>query len=330
MSTDRGNVILVSSWDTMCGIAIYTKDLLRELEKLDDGRFINRFKVKDIKSLKHRIKNKNGIVHLQHEFGIMPKPPKIEGSVVITFHTVPSDIGGTLKTFESSLDIVAYIVSCHGALEYMVGNTKKDLYVTSLGSKLIRDENPNITKEIARKKLGIPEKGIGGMPMGFVFGFQSKNKNYERLLQAAIDTGIHIIISGSVHSCGYMSNITDNENVTILGKHLNDEEIDLYALASDLLLYDYAEQDHYSASASLHRTIGAGRPAITVDTKHFNDIQEKESCVKFSTKRELEMAIWYALSNQEYLSNAALEYARRTSWRESAMQHVDIYSKYIK
>lgn len=329
MSYDRGKVILVSSWDTMCGIAIYTKDLLRELEKLDDGRFVDRFVVKDVKSLKHRIKNKNGVTHLQHEFGIMPKPPKIEGNVIVTFHTIPINIGTTLRAFESAIDISGYIVPCPGALDYMTGNTKKDVYVVSLGSQLISDENPEITKEEARSRLGIPEHGIGDMPIGFVFGFQSRNKNYERLLQAAINTGIHIVISGSVHNCGYISDVTNNDNVTILGKHLSDEEIDLYALASDLLLYDYAEQEHYSASASLHRTVGAGRPVIAVDTKHFNDIKEKESCLKFSTQRELEMDIWYALANQESLGKASLEYARKTSWRESAIQHIEIYGKYM-
>lgn len=326
---DKGNIVLVSTWHTMCGIAIYTEDLLRELEKLDNGKYKGRFIVKSVDSLKHKIKNKNGLTHLQHEFGIMPKPPKIKGKVIMTFHTIPYNIGDTLRDFESALDIVGYIVPCSGALEYMVGKTQKDLYVVSLGSKLISDDNIGITKEDARRKLGIPVNGINSMPIGFVFGFQSANKNYNRLALAAKNAGIHLIMSGSVHGCGYKSDIVNNENVTILERHLNDEEIDLYVLASDLLLFDYAKQDHYSSSASLHRTVGAGRPVIVVDTKHFNDIQEGESCLKFSTLRELETCIWYALANQESLGNASLEFAKKTSWKESARQHIDIYSKYM-
>ena len=326
---DKGNIVLISTWHTMCGIAIYTEDLLRELEKLDDGKYRGRFVVKSVDSLKHTIKNKNGLTHLQHEFGIMPKPPKIKGKVIVTFHTIPYNIGNTLKDFESALNIVGYIVPCPGALEYMVGKTRKSLYVVSLGSKLISDDNVGITKEDARRLLGISEDGINGMPIGFVFGFQSANKNYNRLVRAAKNTGTHLIISGSIHGCGYKADIMNNENVTILERHLNDEEIDLYALASDLLLFDYVEQDHYSSSASLHRIVGAERPVIAVDTKHFNNIQERDSCLKFSTPRELEMCILYALVNQESLGKASLEFAKKTSWRESARQHIEIYSKYM-
>lgn len=325
---DKGDIIIISTWQTMCGIAIYTEDLLRELEKLDNGKYKGRFTIKSVGSLEHKIKNKDGITHLQHEFGIMPKPPKVRGKVIMTFHTIPHDIGSTLKDFESALDIVGYIVPCSGALEYMVGKTKKSLNVVSLGSRLICDYNVGITKEDARKKLEIPENGIDGMPIGFVFGFQSKNKNYERLVQVARNTGIHLLISGSVHSCGYKSDIVNGEHVTILGKHLNDEEIDLYALASDLLLFDYAEQEHYSSSASLHRTVGSGRPVICCDTKHFSHIQERFDCLKFSTQRELEMCIWHALANKESLGRSALEFAKRTSWENVARQHIEIYGKY--
>ena len=329
-SEEFGNssIVIVSSWNIMCGIAIYTEDLLRELGRLDDGKYMGRFIVRGVKSLEHRIKNINGVTHLQHEFGIMKKPPKIKGRVIVTFHTIPYDIGDTLRKFESALDIVGYIVPCSGALDYMTGGTSKDVYVVPLGSKLISDDNAEITKEEARKRIGIPKNGINNMAIGFVFGFQSKNKNYERLTLAARNTGIHLIISGSIHNCGYKSDIKNNENVTILERHLDDKEIDLYALASDLLLFDYAEQDHYSSSASLHRTVGSGRPIICCDTKHFNDVQYRDGYLKFRNQQELEICIRYALANQESLGKASLEFARKTSWGEVARRHIDIYSKH--
>jgi hypothetical protein len=322
----NGDVVIVSTWDTKCGIAIYTEDLLRELTRLY-GKKHGRFIIRNVDSLKHKIKNEDGLTHLQHEFGIMPKPPKIKGKVIMTFHTIPRDIGDTLRKFESALDIVGYIVPCPGALEYMTGNTSKDIYVISLGSKLISEDNAGITKEEARKRIGIPSNGINNMPIGFVFGFQSRSKNYDRLAQAARNTGIHLVISGSIHDCGYKSSTANNENVTILGKHLNDEEIDLNALASDLLLFDYAEQDHYSSSASLHRTVGAGRPIVYCDTRHFNDVRY-DSCSKFRDQQELERCIRYALVNQGALGNLSIEFAKKTSWKEVAGRHIEIYKKY--
>ena len=322
----NGDVVIVSTWDTKCGIAIYTEDLLREMTKLYSEKH-GRFVIKNVDSLKHKIKNKYGITHLQHEFGIMPEPPKVKGKVIVTFHTVRRDIGDTLRKFESALDIAGYIVPCSGALEYMAGNTSKDIYVISLGSKLISDDNAGITKEEARRRIGIPSNGINNMPIGFVFGFQSKSKNYDRLAQAARNTGIHLVISGSIHNCGYESGTKNNENVTLLGRHLNDEEIDLYALASDLLLFDYAEQDHYSSSASLHRTVGSGRPTVCCDTKHFSEVQY-DSNLKFRDQQGLEGCIRYVLANSESLGNASLEFARKTSWKEVARQHIEIYKKY--
>ena len=322
----NGVIVIVSTWGTMCGIAIYTEDLLRELTRLDNEK-LGRFIIRNVKSLKHTIRNKNGVTHLQHEFGIMPKPPKIKGKVIVTFHTIPYDIGNTLRKFESVLDIAGYIVPCSGALDYMVGNTSKDIYMIPLGSKLISDDNTGITKEEARERIGIPKNGINDMPIGFVFGFQSQNKNYDRLAQAARNTGIHLVISGSIHNCGYKSNMVNNENVTILGRHLNDEEIDLYALASDLLLFDYVDQDHYSSSASLHRTVGSGCPIVCCDTRHFNDVQY-DGHLKFKDQQGLEKCILYVLANQESLGNASLEFARNTSWKEVARRHVEIYRKY--
>lgn len=323
----KGDVVMVSSWDTMCGIAIYTEDLLRELKRSDYKKYVGRFIVKNVNSLKHTIRNKYGITHLQHEFGIMPKPPRIKGKVIVTFHTIPDDIGHTLKKFESAIDVVGYIVPCPGALRYMAGKTSKDIYTIPLGSKLISDDNSGITKEEARKRIGFPKSDIN-IPMGFVFGFQSRNKNYDRLARAARNTGVHLIISGSIHNCGYKSKMTSNENVTIIGRHLTDKEIDLYALASDLLLFDYVDQDHYSSSASLHRTVGSGRPIICCDTKHFNDVQYS-GCLKFKDQQGLEKCMLNALANQESLGKAALEYARNTSWKDVAKRHIEIYNKYM-
>lgn len=303
-------IMLVSTWDMNCGIAIYTKDLLNDLEKISPGSFIVR-----------RMESSNRIgaklVHLQHEFSILPKPPIVGGKVVITWHTITRDISSTMRAFESNLDVVAHIIPCNDAREYI--QTSKDVFVVELGSKQMNQ----IKKEDARGRLGI---GHIQKPIGFVFGFQSPNKNYNRLIGAARNTGIHLIISGSTHFSGYSSGISNNESVTFLNRYLSDEEIDLFALASDVLLFDYADQDHYSCSSALHRTIGAGRPVVCANTKHFRDIH---NIPKFSNQPELENCIRHALTNQESLGRYSIEYAGLTSRESIARRHMEIYRKYV-
>lgn len=336
-------IIFVSTWATKCGIAMYTDDLIRELENIDNGIWKDKFIVNPIMKvnmkdglphsteLERNIKGK--IIHLQHEFGILPAPPKgmikQSGKVIITFHTIPIYIGEAITRFERDLDVVAYIVPCSGATGY-INNTARDIYVIPLGSKLME----GLEIDAARERLARDGKWIDnrGKKIGFVFGFQSANKGYDRLIKAARNTGVHLLISGSVHGCGYVHGAGNDENVTILGRHLDDEEIDLFAQASDMILFDYVPQEHYSASSALHRTVGAGRPIICVDTWHFNDIRsEKGECLKYETQAELENCIRTIVDNaeeSERLSREALAFAKRTSREEAARMHLAIYSKF--
>lgn len=303
-------IMFVSTWDTNCGIAIYTKDLLDSLEKICPGSFI----VRRADSSNHLGAK---LVHLQHEFGILPKPPIVGGKVIITWHSITRNISETMKIFESSLDVVAHIIPCNDAREYI--QTSKDVFVVELGSKQMEQ----IKKEDAKERLGI---GHIQRPIGFVFGFQSPNKNYNRLIDAAKNTGIHLIISGSTHFSGYKSGISNNENVTFLNRYLTDEDIDLFALASNILLFDYADQDHYSCSSALHRTVGAGRPVICANTRHFRDIH---NIPKFGNQQELENCIAHALANQDSLGKYSLEYTNLTSRESIARRHMEIYGKYV-
>jgi hypothetical protein len=311
-------IVLVSTWNVKCGIALYTEDLYNEFNKLYPDLFminpINRG------MLQNNIKAK--LTHLQHEFGIMPNPPPVEGKVIMTWHTIPRNMENAIRRFESALDIVAHIALCEGAREYI--RTAKDVHIVSLGSKLMDN---NIKKEDAKKIVGLSHIN---KPIGFVFGYQSPNKNYARLTNAARSTGIHLVISGSTHCSGYRSNILNNEHVTFLNRYLTDEEIDMFALASDMLLLDYADQDHYSSSSALHRTVGSSRPIICARTKHFGDIREDvDGALKFSNQEELEKCIRNALERKEELGTKALEFAKRTSREEAAKQHIRIYRKYV-
>ena len=105
----------------------------------------------------------------------------------------------------------------------------------------------------------------------------------------------------------------------------------MYALASDFLLFDYAGKDHYSVSGAMHRIIGSGRPVICSDIRHFNDIENEKSCLKFKDHKGLERCIRLVLENpseRERLEMEARRYAEKTSWEKVAQKHIAIYRRY--
>ena len=214
--------------------------------------------------------------------------------------------------------MVAHIV--HSECSRHNINTSKDLWTVPHGSTLI----PEMKKENARRLLNINID----MPIGFVFGFQSGDKNYQRLIDAARNTGIHLMISGAPHHLTSSLHLANDRNVTFINRFLTENEVNLHALASDILLFDYIEKDHYSVSGAMHRIIGAGRPIICSDIRHFNDVRHNYNCLKFKNQSKLERCIRYALQDSERFGLAAREYAERTSWEKIAKCHIDIYKKY--
>jgi hypothetical protein len=369
-NTDN-TITFVSTWGIKCGIATYTKYLMDAINK----EYNNIADIYSINTGTEWDKVNGNIIELEHEFGIMPHIINSDSKVIITFHSITKDILETMTKIEEKLNVVGYIVHFKEAKEYIdnvkekvemesrrgksnydlikekerregiidgvkIGNRKQDkekkvdVWIIPHGSKKI----PNIEKEKVRELLGFDGLGIRpGEDVALVFGFQSGNKNFNRLIKACRNVGIKIIVSGSVHECGYKNDISkdgkeeiDKGNVIFLGRYLDEIETDLYALGSDILLFDYVPQDHYSCSGALHRIIGSGRPCIVSNTNHFLDVRENDDGVlKFSGQLDLEQKIREGLERRDELGKKAGEYAEKTSWDKIAIMRLDIYGKYI-
>ena len=318
-------IVLASTWGISCGIATYTKYLLDELDKIVPNLFV----IDPIIDGKLKYVDRGKLIHLQHEIGIVPEPPEnIRGKLIVTWHAVSKRTDARIKEYESKYDVVAHIVhSEHMRRSLDVSkdarrsiNKSKHVWAVPHGSTLI----PEMKKEYARMILGININ----IPIGFVFGFQGKDKNYQRLIDAARNTGIHIIISGAQHKPGNSFNIANDKNVTFINRFIEENEVNLYAQASDILLFDYIGKSHYSVSGALHRIIGARRPVVCPDINHFGDIENGTDCLKFKDQEELEKCIRHALENTEKFSLAAKNYAEKTSWEKIAKMHMEIYKRY--
>ena len=309
-----GKIVLASTWNISCGIATYTRYLFDSLDKISSGTFA----VNPINKGLLKYKNDGRLTHLQHEFGIVPEPPKIGSKLIVTWHTVSKHTNDSIEEYEYDYDVVAHIVHTGHARQNI--ESSADVWAIPHGSMLI----PEMKKEDARRLLGINID----IPIGFVFGFQSGDKNYGRLIDAASDTGMHLIISGAPHNVASLKNIPNDRNVTFINRFLVENEVNLYASASDILLFDYAAKDHFSVSGAMHRIIGAGRPVICSDVNHFGDIENGHNCLKFKDRKELERCIRDALRNSDQLGIAARNYAQRTSWENIARRHIEIYKRY--
>ncbi len=334
----RSEVKLVSTWDIKCGIATYTKYLYDAIKQTDSQFPLS------VHPISKGIDNVQGkILHFQHEYGIIPRAPRNRCKSIITFHTVFKDIAPTLAQYEKNLNVVAYVAHFQEAYDIISANTKKDVWMIPHGSKImtgangvllpVPDSAPDISGSDSAELMKSYVRCLLDVPLdelhAFMFGFQSGNKDYELVTQACEKAGIKLIISGAVNDhADPIKNMVSGQNVTVLNRFLSETEVDMYALASDILIVHAKQLEHYSCSGALHRVIGAGRPVICNRANHYMDIIEDEDCLKYDTGEELEQKIAEALEKKEEFGRKALEYAERTSWEIVAKKHIEIYKKY--
>lgn len=380
---NKDGITFVTSWGVRCGIATYSSYLMKTINRQyarihpefggsgDSGRGI--IDVYAINAGMQWDKINGNLIHLQHEFGIMPKIINSDSPMLITFHSVTKDILKTMGDIESRINVVGYIVHFDEAKDYILSERKKaeerfirirtneqlrkekevrdeilagtrvgpkkvEIFVIPHGTRVI----PNIERDKIRELLDFESLGIvSGEDVAFVFGFQSGNKNFGSLIEACKNVGIKIIVSGSVHECGYKANDINcggkdggkdgrkDGSVIFLNRYLDETETDLFALASDVLLFNYISQDHYSCSGALHRVIGSGKPCVVSNTNHFLDVREGfDGVLKFNGQLDLETKITEALDRRIELGDRAREYAEKTSWSNVGKEHLRIYSEF--
>jgi len=318
----------ISTWNTECGIATYTRHLVDSLSEINHT-YPNYTKINNW-YLDKAINN--NIVHIQHEFGIIPRISKLKDilrgkKVIITWHSVPNNIDNIIEDYRNNeINVVANIIHSRECFNRF-NRYSSSGYIIPHGSY----QFPNMDKETARKLLGLYSNYNldYNRPIGFVFGFKLRNKNYKDLINAAISNNISLIISGAKNSSDKKILSLDKEPILFLDRFLTEEDVTLYTLASDMLLFDYNQNENMcSISGAIHRTIGSGRPIICNDITHFSCLENNKNCLKFKHYSELENCINLVINNKgisEQLGINAKIYAEETSWTNVAYMHSNIY-----
>ena len=307
---------LVSTYDIHCGIATYTSYLIQALSKICN---VGVFPVND--GVPPRI-DFDGVLVYQHEFGIFGDSIPISRRAVVAWHTVLEDhpipqyanahIVHSPEVIDRFPEGTAYFIP-HGTMQY----------------------DDSISIGMARERLGLPQD----VPIILVFGFRTPNKSYDTLLQ--ILEQVHKressaigIFTASPHGAEdpswgeHFAHYQNGEYVRVLHSWLSEEEVSLYAIASNILLFSYSPEPHYSASGAMHRIIGAGKPVVcSRESVQFRELKENVEALKFDSVEEAgEKIVELIRSPSLYhrLKKGALEYAERTSWDNVAKKYLDV------
>jgi len=326
--------LLTSPLERKCGIATYSKFLFEELNKL--------YPVKVAKHLGEI--EPSALIHLQHEFGVFPYVDELfsqrfeNNYKVVTWHTVIREPAGEMLRHYHTLDqqYDAHIVHNYLAKKYLSAYTNKPIYVIPHGSFLF---NPLSTKK-AREKLSLPKN----KKVVFTFGFAAESKGLDEIAFAAEKMkNTLFIISGAIHDfliehgLQIVSRLKKKglNNLIILGKYLSEEEINYYASAADVLLFNYKTPTFVSsASGALHRVLASGKPIVCTFDNRLIELEDGVHALKYKQGDVEGMVNCLNLVFEDKelastLGRNARRLAERTSWHKVAKMHLEVYGKVI-
>jgi len=336
----QGHITFVSTWGIDCGIATYTSFLSKALLSKNLQFQICR-NISEI--------NYPTVIHTQQEFGIFPKADMIVNSSsnpkVITWHTVfkePRRIALAESTVAEYAEKVDAAYDCHIvhnslAKTWLMQFCSKPIYVIPHGSVTW----PAIGKKNARNKLGLTLDD----QILFAFGFSADSKGFTELCQTfrrlkQTFPRLALIISGAIHAiakeesgrCLARVKASQSEGITVLGRYLTEDEINLYAEAADILVFNYyGGEGVASASGAVHRVLASGNPIVCSEDSRTLEFQDGVHCLKYpmgdlaSLESELEVLLTEHDLAEELGKNAAL-LAQATSWEVTALRHMQVYS----
>jgi glycosyltransferase involved in cell wall biosynthesis len=336
-------VTLISTFNEQCGIATYSHFLTEALMGLGKTVYVCRY-LWDAKI--------PSIIHSQIEFGIFPKVNMVAGSnpalkncgKIATWHTVfrePKKVGLTeyIEAVDKEYDV--HIVHNSLAKKWLLPYTSKPIYIIPHGTVLWQHSG----KKEARQKLGLPLDG----QILFAFGFSADSKGFSELAQLTVKLRqsyprLILVVSGAVHGIAQKESsealekvkTIHNEGVIVLGRYLSEEEVNNYAEASDILIFNYYDPDYVaSASGAIHRVLNAGAPIVCSDSNRTIELQDGVHCLKYpmgdieSLQASIETLLEEHDLAEELGKNAKL-LAEATSWKRVALQHIQVYESITK
>ena len=327
---------------TACGIATYTKWLADALSKhypVNIHRDINQGVPKD------------ALILASIEFGLFEDTRMLINRAYennwkfAVWHTVLRDpVGGFLKYVrEIDREYDAHIVHTIVQKAWLSRFVEKPIHIIPHGALIW---NP-LPRDEAKAKLGLPPDS----KIAFVFGFAADNKGLEELISVSKKVnvpGFLMVMSAGVntatkeaeeytgHIRDYLMRAAKSTGAMVLGKYLTEDEINLWASAADVLIFNYKTPPYVaSPSGAMKRVLVAGKPIICVNDNRLEDLVEGQHCLK-SRAGDIDgfaESIETLLSDREMaekLGQNCRRLAEQTSWERTAEKFVSLFGITIK
>ena len=364
---------LVTTYNTQCGIATYSEMLKKALE--DKGVevvvFAEANDIRDVSSefdddgvsycwhratgfhipFKEAVKNAGiDLLHIQHEWTIFSTTnltqavSHLDCKRVITWHT-PDPEG--FRQFGMQHDRVVDAHITHWNLTTETLRSMPPIGAWSAARHIPHGiKSPSYETKKARKEIGVPSK----VPLFFSFGFSNASKGTHLLIEAIdilnqddtcpyfeviLGLGSHPKLGGDEYTQKLVERIKDSDNVTILDRFLEEEEVDKLAAASDYFVFPYAYNGQiHSCSGAVRRIVGYGKPVITTTEGRLRDLLggiHGWKVDQFDAKGlavAMRSAIECGVGSDLYLdySDAVHILSEECSWPNVANQHIELYN----
>jgi glycosyltransferase involved in cell wall biosynthesis len=358
-------VYLVSSWNTRCGIAAYSRMLADELKKRVNINVIDVSKNRAVSPfffvLGYENGKKNQIVQVQFAYGMFPGFVQSrrwgfsdfgallfylglafsKSLVVTTFHEVKTkrNPSGKIKlVYEKLLDklicnisdlIIVHTIESKEALIKNYGMNKERIKIVPMGCL----QNPIINdKEKAKEKLQLTGKTVITVP-----GFISKNHGIDLVVSIMphLEKEIVLLIAGGTRT--KESEQYKEELKEIAKQNHIDERIffvDEFPIpvtvfnATDIAILPYRCA---TESLSLRMLIAYGIPTIASDLNFFREIKQQYGCIETFEADNAKSLLSETLllladrEKQNSLKDQCTEMWNQNKWSEIAKKYVEAY-----
>ncbi len=259
--------------------------------------------------------------------------------IVLTLHDIPHHDHGSTELMQWYKNLQAKFIIMNIDMSAILREwyPDADINLIPLGTPIFT----TIPTIEAKKKLGLNENDFIMTQVGF-FGIDKGMLGIVKAVPNINIPNFKLVFAGGFHPLAspihkphvlecmkfaILNKITNK--VVFVNKILSEDEINLWASASDFLILNQEMIFGASTSASAHRILCAGKPVIMSQSGKLSEFIHGIHCVK-TYPEDISKTINSLFADktlQETLSKNVVEYAKKTSFEIVAKKHLEVYLK---
>lgn len=359
-------VSMATPWERKCGVADYSKNLVKCLEELPvDITVIHNNQPNTVNPLywvKLALKSRRdcNIIHVQHEYSLFGTFWKLYGvmsfifylliwfrrryKVITTIHELPqkSPSSGLVRTITSRMYryFSNWFVKASDLVIVHTECARSEIVREYNGVNVVVIPHGSLAEvSIGHRELSKKRLGLIGKHVLVIFGFVNDRKNYEDIISILPELGedvVLIIAGGAVTKSGelYLRQLRDMarelgvEDRVIFTGYLKPEDVPEIFSAADIVLLPYRD---VTQSGVLNIALAYKKAVITSDLPAFREIKDMYDCIEIARDRsEFLSKIRMLLSckaRARKLERKTTRYWTENNWKNVARKHFSVYGE---